>query len=94
MILGRSVGLAMRQDTIREQLKLFIKQRGAPKPMKIEVGVDPITARPKGHAYADFLDLSAAELVLQGDGKPINGQPVKVVFEIPFQLEHPPPPPN
>ena len=51
--------------------------------------LDPITARPQGHAYADFGDESSAELVLQGDGKPINGQPIRVFFEIPFQLEHP-----
>eukprot|EP00913_Durusdinium_trenchii_P025041 g23505.t1 len=79
----------MSQETIIEQLKLFIKQRGAPKAKMIQVALDPITARPQGHAYADFGDESSAELVLQGDGKPINGQPIRVFFEIPFQLEHP-----
>ena len=28
--------------------------------------LDPITARPRGHAYADFLEEWAAEMVLQG----------------------------
>eukprot|EP00435_Cladocopium_sp_Y103_P035426 s3103_g9.t1 len=53
------------------------------------VELDPITARPRGHAYADFLEEWAAEMVLQGDGKQLNGQPLRVFFEIPFQLEHP-----
>jgi len=74
------------QENIAEQLKLFIKQRGAPKANKIEVALDPITSRPKGHAYADFTEASSAELVLQGDGKPMNGQPIRVFFEIPFDL--------
>ena len=76
------------QENITEQLKLFIKQRGAPKANRIEVALDPITSRPKGHAYADFADVSSAELVLQGDGKPINGQPIRVFFEIPLHLKH------
>ena len=31
-----------------------------------QVELDPITARPRGHAYADFLEEWAAEMVLQG----------------------------
>ena len=76
------------QENITEQLKLFIKQRGAPKANRIEVALDPITSRPKGHAYADFADVTSAELVLQGDGKPMNGHPVRVYFEIPLHLKH------
>ena len=78
--------VSLSQENITEQLKLFIKQRGAPKASRIEVALDPITARPKGHAYADFADVSSAELVLQGDGKPMNGQPIRVFFEIPLHL--------
>lgn len=80
--------VSLSQENITEQLKLFIKQRGAPKASRIEVALDPITARPKGHAYADFSDMSSADLVLQGDGKPINGQPIRVFFEIPLHLSH------
>jgi len=76
------------EATIKE-LKLFIKQRGAPKAKSIEVVVDPIRARPLGHAYADFAEEWAALMVLQGDGKPVIGQPLRVFFEIPLQLEHP-----
>lgn len=79
----------MGQEAILKELKLFIKQRGAPKAKNIQVELDPITARPRGHAYADFLEEWAAEMVLQGDGKQLNGQPLRVFFEIPFQLEHP-----
>eukprot|EP00439_Symbiodinium_sp_Y106_P056443 s1321_g7.t3 len=55
--------VSLSQENITEQLKLFIKQRGAPKANRIEVALDPITARPKGHAYADFSDMSSADLV-------------------------------
>ena len=34
--------------------------------MSAQVALDPITARPRGHAYADFLEEWAAEMVLQG----------------------------
>ena len=32
-----------------------------------QVALDPITSRPVGHAYADFLEEWAAEMVLQGE---------------------------
>jgi len=81
------------EDQLIDQIRLFIKKTGAPRPSSIEIGTDPITAQPRGFAYADFIDIAATEQVVTGDGKTIEGYPIRVVFEIPIKLDPPPRPP-
>jgi len=81
------------EDQLTDQIRLFIKKTGAPRPSSIEIATDPITAQPRGFAYADFIDIAATEQVVTGDGKTIEGYPIRVVFEIPMKLDPPPPPP-
>mmetsp|Transcript_23533 Transcript_23533/g.42450 ORF Transcript_23533/g.42450 Transcript_23533/m.42450 type:complete len:826 (-) Transcript_23533:143-2620(-) len=81
------------EQQLVDQIRLFIKKTGAPRPSSVEIPKDPITARPRGFAYADFVDIAATEQVVTGDGKPIEGYPIRVLFEIPYKLDPPPPPP-
>eukprot|EP00931_Biecheleriopsis_adriatica_P054670 TRINITY_DN32197_c0_g2_i1.p1 TRINITY_DN32197_c0_g2~~TRINITY_DN32197_c0_g2_i1.p1 ORF type:complete len:821 (-),score=197.80 TRINITY_DN32197_c0_g2_i1:49-2511(-) len=81
------------EELLTEKVRLFIKQAGAPRAQSIEIAVDSITQRPRGHAYADFGDVAACEQVSASDGKKIDGRVIRAFFEIPLNYSPPPPPP-
>mmetsp|Transcript_63469 Transcript_63469/g.147921 ORF Transcript_63469/g.147921 Transcript_63469/m.147921 type:complete len:810 (+) Transcript_63469:86-2515(+) len=74
-------------DQLLEQnIRMFLKQRGASTVIRIDVAVDPITSRPRGYAYLDFADAVSADLAVRGDGHKMNGHVVRVLKEASISL--------
>lgn len=77
------------EEMLLDQLNRFLKRIGAPKPHRLNLVTDPITARPKGLAYAHFLDMAAVEVAVAGDGKKIEASTICVLYEVPLNTSHP-----
>lgn len=61
------------EDMLEEFLFGLLRQLGAEEPLSLQVVTDPITARPRGHAFASFGDAASAELALKADGRQYRG---------------------
>lgn len=65
-------------EHVEEHVRRLLKASGAPLPLGVEVAVDPITLRPRGHAYVDFSSAekarSAAECLESEDEDEEEGE--------------------
>lgn len=66
---------------LENKVKVFLRNTGAPNLKKVKIAVDPITGRPLGLAYAEFEDAIAQDIAVHGDGKLLEGYPVRVIKE-------------
>lgn len=68
-------------EELEQQIRALMRRCGAPNPKTIRVELDPITAQPRGHAYAEFLDAVAQDLSARGDGQEVEGYAVRIFKE-------------
>lgn len=68
-------------DLLEDHLRGLIRKISCPDPTRVEVPVDPITSRPRGWAYVDFVDAKAAELAVRGHGEMLLGLIVQAFRE-------------
>eukprot|EP00928_Gymnodinium_smaydae_P009220 TRINITY_DN1340_c0_g1_i1.p1 TRINITY_DN1340_c0_g1~~TRINITY_DN1340_c0_g1_i1.p1 ORF type:complete len:870 (+),score=209.16 TRINITY_DN1340_c0_g1_i1:67-2676(+) len=68
-------------ELLEDHLRALMRKMGAPPPSRVQVALDPITFRPRGHAYMDFLDAAAAELAVRGHGQELLGHVVTACQE-------------
>jgi ankyrin repeat protein len=74
--------LQLTEETLEKHIRYLLGKLGAGKPLYMEVVIDPVRSRPKGHAYADFSTAAAADLAVRGDGLCIAGQEVRIFKEV------------
>merc|ERR1712232_1107620 len=60
-------------EILADHIRGLIHRIQCPDPTRVDVPVDPITSRPRGWAYVDFVDAKAAELAVRGHGEMVLG---------------------
>mmetsp|Transcript_89701 Transcript_89701/g.159391 ORF Transcript_89701/g.159391 Transcript_89701/m.159391 type:complete len:989 (+) Transcript_89701:65-3031(+) len=74
--------LRMSQEELEYRVKILMKT-AVVKPVRIEVPLDPIMGRPRGHAYADFLDSRSATKAMDLDGQDVAGSKIRTFRDLP-----------
>jgi len=79
---------AITGDLLEDHVRGLIHRIHCPDPTRLEVPVDPITSRPRGWAYVDFVDAKAAELAVRGHGEMLLGLIVRAVKDGTVTMEY------
>lgn len=73
-------------DVLAKELMSLCRSLGTRRPIHLEVVCDPITDKPRGHAYLDFTESEAAEKALRGDGEQVCGCKIRTVRDLPAAM--------
>ncbi|CAK9114142.1 unnamed protein product [Durusdinium trenchii] len=71
----------MTPEDLERKITLLLK-KVVVKPVHMEVVMDPILGRPRGHCFIDFLDSRSSEKALELDGSDLAGQKICVVRDV------------
>jgi len=75
-------------DLLEDHIRGLIRKIACPDPTRVDVVLDPITSRPRGWAYVDFIDAAAAELAVRGHGEALLGLMVHAFREGSVTMEY------
>jgi hypothetical protein len=70
-------------DMLLEQVNALLKRMRSATPLRVEIGVDPISERPLGFAFLDFDEESEANFVLSQRGSFLGSVHVRFICEGP-----------
>lgn len=74
------------QEVLAGELRSILRSLGTRRPINFEVVRDPVTDRPRGHAYMDFDDLEAVDRAMLCDGTDVWGSTIRVIREQPLTM--------
>ncbi|CAE6955583.1 HERC2, partial [Symbiodinium sp. CCMP2592] len=63
----------MSAEALENKIQVLLK-KVVVRPVHMEVVMDPIMGRPRGHCYLDFLDSQSSEKALELDGLEVPGR--------------------
>ncbi|CAJ1454366.1 unnamed protein product, partial [Effrenium voratum] len=71
----------MALEVLENKIQILLK-KVVVKPVHMEVVMDPIMGRPRGHCYLDFLDSRSSDKAMELDGSELAGQRIRVFRDV------------
>lgn len=71
----------MTLEDLERKIQILLK-KAVVKPVHMEVVMDPIMGRPRGHCFIDFLDSRSSEKAMELDGSELAGQRIRMCRDV------------
>jgi len=71
----------MTPEDLERKIHILLK-KAVVKPVHMEVVMDPIMGRPRGHCFIDFLDSRSSDKAMELDGSELAGQRIRMFRDV------------